>query len=349
MCWGRAGGGDRGEEWVAEKIGNSPRFALAVVALSLLGGAAFPVQGRLNSELAAESGDPVFASLVSFLTGLSVMVLAVFATPHGRRAWSRVAPALRSGQVRWWYLLAGGIGVALVFGQTLTIGITGIAVFSVAVIAGQVLGGVLWDQLGLTPAGKKRLTRNRGVAALLTLVALGLIILPHLTTQLAEGGLSWLWTTAALIPLVGGIAGSGQQVINGRQSAAYRSAFPGTLFNYAAGTVLLCLIYGCLLLIRDGTPSISPVWWHYLGGPLGCLFIGISALLIARAGALAAGLGVTAGQLVASLVLDLWWPAPGSAVTWFTVVGVGLAFAAVALVVSSGAKREPGQLVRDST
>lgn len=333
---------------MAEKIGSSSRFALTVVGLSLLGGAAFPVQGRLNSELAAESGDPVFASLVSFVTGLSVMVLAVFATPHGRRAWSRVAPALRSGQVRWWYLLAGGIGVALVFGQTLTIGVTGIAVFSVAVIAGQVLGGMLWDQLGLTPAGKKRLTRNRGAAALLTLVALGLIILPHLTTQVAGEGLSWLWLAAAFIPLVGGIAGSGQQVINGRQSAAYRSAFPGTFFNYAAGTVLLCLIYGTLLLIQDGTPSISPVWWHYLGGPLGCLFIGISALLIARAGALAAGLGVTAGQLVSSLVLDLWWPAPGSAVTWLTVLGVGLAFAAVALVVSSGAKRDRGQLVRDS-
>lgn len=338
-----------------QRMASTPRFTLAVGGLSLLGGAAFPVQGRLNSELAAESGDPVFASLISFITGVAVMLLAVFATPYGHRAFSRVGPALRSGEVRRWYLLVGCIGVALVFGQTLTIGVTGIAVFAVAVIAGQVLGGVLWDQLGLTPAGRKRLTAGRAVAAGLTLIALGLIVLPHLRDQHHAGGLSTLWLLTALIPLLGGIAGSGQQVINGRQSAAYRSALPGTLFNYAAGTALLGLIYGIILLAHGGIPGISPVWWHYLGGPLGCLFIGISALLVARAGALAAGLGVTAGQLVASLLLDLWWPAAGSAVSWLTVAGVGLAFAAVALVMHSAAKTttpaggaaQPSQAPRD--
>ena len=42
-------------------------------------------------------------------------------------------------------------------------------------------------------------------------------------------------------------------------------------------------------------------WWYYLGGPMGCVFIGLGALLVRSLGVLVTGLGMIAGQLLGSL------------------------------------------------
>ena len=38
-------------------------------------------------------------------------------------------------------------------------------------------------------------------------------------------------------------------------------------------------------------------WWYYLGGPMGCVFIGVGALLVRSLGVLVTGLGMISGQL----------------------------------------------------
>jgi transporter family-2 protein len=72
-------------------------------------------------------------------------------------------------------------------------------------------------------------------------------------------------------------------------------------------------------------------WWYYLGGPMGCVFIGLGALLVRSLGVLVTGLGMIAGQLLGSLGLDLLVPAPGTVVAPATILGTLLTLAAIIL------------------
>ncbi|WIK81704.1 DMT family transporter [Micrococcus lylae] len=335
----------------------SPRTLMAVLfALSLVAGAVTPLQGRVNSALSSAVADPILAALMSFSSGLAAMVLVTLLVPSGRRAASEVLPALRRGQVRWWYYSAGFIGACLVFTQSLTIPVIGVAVFTVAMVTGQVVGGMGVDRLGLTPAGVQRIGPRRLAGAALALAAVLVVVWPQLGETLggaantggagADAGAAeragLLWLLMAAIPVVAGFGTSVQQVFNGRQSAAYGSPIPVTLINFLAGTALLGLIYLGKAVVAGASGPLPAVWWMYMGGPLGCVFIGVSALLVPRIGAFLTTLGLVAGQLLGSLLLDTVAPVDGAAVSAWTVVGTLGALAAVVLASwSGGVKRVP--------
>lgn len=309
------------------------RSALAwagLLALMVGAGMAIPGQGRVNAALSAETGDPYVAALISFSIGLLLMVLIAFVTPRGRRTMREVRPAFARGAVKWWYLLAGCVGGYFVLTQTLTIGMIGVAVFTVAVVTGQTVGGLLWDRIGLGPGGRKRISGLRVAGAFLTVLAVLWAVSPQLTV--ADQGLAWL--LLVVLPFSGGFLNSGQQALNGRQSAAYGSPIPATLFNFLAGTAVLLVVWLIKLVVVGGVPGQLPTeWWYYIGGPLGCVFIGLGAVLVTKVGVLVAAMGMIGGQLLGSLLLDLVLPAPGSLVTMATVLGTLLTL--VAVVVAS--------------
>lgn len=323
----------------------SPRALLAVLfSLSLVAGAVTPLQGRVNSALSTAVADPILAALMSFASGLATMVLVTALLPSGRRAAAEVLPALRDGRVKWWYFTAGFIGACLVFTQSLTIPVIGVAVFTVAMVTGQVVGGMGVDRLGLTPAGVQRIGPRRLLGAVLALAAVLVVVWPQLNAALGggAGGTGALWLLMAAIPLVAGFGTSVQQVFNGRQSAAYGSPVPVTLINFLAGTALLGAVYLVKSLATGFSGPLPPVWWMYAGGPLGCVFIGVSALLVPRIGAFLTTLGLVAGQLLGSLLLDAFAPVGGAAVSAWTVVGTLGALAAVVLASWKGrVKRVP--------
>ncbi|MCT1607806.1 DMT family transporter [Nesterenkonia massiliensis] len=323
-----------------EDPGHSPLAWIALVTLMLMAGIAMPGQGRVNAALAAQTGDAFLAALISFTTGLALMLLIAFATARGRRTMGQVKPAFRSGAVKWWYLLAGCVGGYYVLTQTLTIGMIGVAVFTVSVVTGQTVGGLLWDRIGLGPAGRKRLSLMRVAGALLTVAAVLWAVSPQLSGT--DRGLSWL--LLVILPFSGGFLNSGQQALNGRQSAAYGSPIPATLFNFIAGTFVLLLAWLGKLLFVGGVPGALPdQWWYYIGGPLGCMFIALGAVLVTKVGVLVAAMGMIAGQLVGSLLLDVLMPAPGSLVTFSTVAGTVLTLVAVVVASLPDMLRRPGR------
>ncbi|WP_150462170.1 DMT family transporter [Nesterenkonia ebinurensis] len=312
-----------------DQPGRSAAAWLGLLLVMLISGSAIPAQGRINAELSEQTQDPYLAAFISFFMGLLVMCLISFTVPAGRRAISRVRPAFRSGTVRGWYLLAGCAGGYFVLTQTLTIGFIGVAVFTVAVVTGQTVGGLLWDRIGLGPAGRKRISPMRMLGAALTVLA----VLWAVSPQLSGNG-SLVWLSLVILPFTGGFLQAGQQALNGRQSAAYKSPIPATLFNFAAGSALLLLIWLVKLLAAGGVPGQLPTtWWYYTGGPLGIVFIALGALLVTKVGVLIAAMGMIAGQLLGSLLLDLIVPAPGSVVTAATVMGTAMTL--VAVVVAS--------------
>ena len=113
-------------------------FAAIAVAI----GAAFSFQAPINAVSSRLLGSPVAAAAVSIAITL-VTMLALLPLAGGT-----LRPAALA-TLPWWVVIAGLIGAAVVAGGAWIVPVTGVAVFMVAMIAGQLAGSALIDQFGL--------------------------------------------------------------------------------------------------------------------------------------------------------------------------------------------------------
>ncbi|MET1088790.1 MAG: DMT family transporter [Arthrobacter sp.] len=312
---------------------------LAGLPLAVGAGLAIPVQGRINGALGARLDDGIAASVVSFSTGLLVMTLISLLLPRGRAGLASILPAVRNRAFPRIYVLAGGIGALFVFAQSFTVGILGVALFTVATVTGQTLSGLLVDRLGIGPAGRKSVTGIRIVGCLLTIAAVAWAVSPRFTgaagVAASAGAAPGAGPSALLLPLLlpvlAGFLMSFQQAMNGTATVHYGTPIAATLVNFVAGSLVLWTAYGIKLAVAGPGNPLPGEWWYYVGGPMGCVFIGLGALLVRSLGVLVTGLGMIAGQLLGSLALDVILPAPGTVVAPATVLGTVLTLAAIVL------------------
>jgi transporter family-2 protein len=312
---------------------------LAGLPLAVGSGLAIPVQGRINGALGARLGDGIAASVVSFSTGLLLMILISLVLPRGRAGLASILPAVRSRAFPRIYVLAGGIGALFVFAQSFTVGILGVALFTVATVTGQTVSGLLVDRLGIGPAGKKSVTGIRIIGCVLTIAAVAWAVSPRFTGAAAAGGTGAGAPDAGpsalllplLLPVLAGFLMSFQQAMNGTATIHYGTPIAATLVNFVAGGLVLWTAYGIKLAVAGPGNPLPGEWWYYVGGPMGCVFIGLGALLVRSLGVLVTGLGMIAGQLLGSLALDVILPAPGTVVAPATVLGTILTLAAIVL------------------
>ena len=286
-----------------------------------------PIQGRINGALGVALGDGIGAAVVSFSTGLLVMTVISLALPRGRAGLARILPAVRERQFPPYYVLAGCIGALFVFAQSFTVGLLGVALFTVAAVTGQTLSGLLVDRMGIGPAGKRPITGIRVLGSVLTVAAVAWAVSPRFSA--GESGLQLL--VPVMLPLLAGFLMSFQQAMNGTATVHYSTPIAATLVNFIAGAVLLWVAWLIKLAVAGAGNPLPAQWWYYLGGPLGCIFIGIGALLVRSLGVLVTGLGMIAGQLLGSLGLDLILPVPGTVIALPTVLGTILTLGAIVL------------------
>jgi transporter family-2 protein len=307
---------------------------LAGLPLAVGAGLAIPVQGRINGALGARLDDGITAAVVSFSTGLLVMILISLLLPRGRAGLARIVPAVRSRAFPRPYVLAGAIGALFVFAQTFTVGILGVALFTVATVTGQTVSGLLVDRLGLGPAGRKSVTGVRIIGCLLTIAAVAWAVSPRFAASgsgaASDGGAAAL-LLPLLLPVAAGFLMSFQQAMNGTATVHYGTPIAATLVNFIAGSLVLWAALAIKVAVAGPGNPLPGEWWYYLGGPMGCVFIGLGALLVRTLGVLVTGLGMIAGQLLGSLALDVFVPAPGSVVALPTVLGTVLTLAAIIL------------------
>ncbi|MBA4102969.1 MAG: hypothetical protein C0488_12175 [Arthrobacter sp.] len=304
-------------------------------------GLAIPVQGRINGALGTRLNDGIAAAVVSFSTGLVVMILISLLLPRGRAGLAKILPAVRSRAFPRIYVLAGGIGALFVFAQSFTVGILGVALFTVATVTGQTVSGLLVDKLGIGPAGRKPVTAIRVIGCLLTIAAVAWAVSPRFaatggTPGMSAGGGAGPDGPAPLLvplllPVAAGFLMSFQQAMNGTATVHYGTPIAATLVNFVAGSVVLWTAYAVKVSVAGPGNPLPAEWWYYLGGPMGCVFIGLGALLVRSLGVLVTGLGMIAGQLLGSLALDVVLPAPGTIVAPATVLGTILTLAAIIL------------------
>lgn len=301
------------------------------VTLAGTAGLAMALQARVNGELAVRLHDGVAAAAISFGVGLALLTLLVLGSDFGRRGLRAVGDSLRAGTLRWWHCLGGVCGAFVVAAQGLTVAALGVAVFTVALVAGQSTSSLLVDRSSLPPGGAEPVTRARVAGAALCVVAVLLAVADRLGTPRALG--------LAVVPLVAGFGIAWQQAVNGRVRAAGGSTWPATFVNFLTGTAALLLGFAAVLAVR-GPPGgqLPSEPWLYSGGVLGVLLIAIAAAVVRFTGVLLLGLAAISGQLLGALALDLLVPAdtPPSANTY---AGAALALAAVAIAAGAHARR----------
>jgi transporter family-2 protein len=295
------------------------------------------LQSKVNGALAVRLGGNVpaglEAALISFGGGLVLLLAATALSPALRRRLGAVTAALRGRQLMPWQVVGGACGAFLVSTQGLTIHIIGVALFTVAVVAGQTVGALIVDHLGLGPAGRRPVTTIRVVGTAIAVVA----VLISVSGRIGEvGGISGSQWFLLLLPLVGGLATTWQQAMNGRV-AVVGSPGAATVLNFVVGTAALLAVVGIASGVSGGLsapPAGGPAdVWLYLGGPMGIAFIWLAARLVRTLGVLLLGLATVAGQILGALVIDLVAHHP---VTWQTVVGAALTLVGVGVAALAG-------------
>ncbi|HWI42703.1 MAG TPA: DMT family transporter [Nocardioides sp.] len=281
----------------------SRALKIAAIPLMLAGGAAVAGQSQINGRLAAELGGgttaALTAALISFGTGL-VLVSAIALSSRSRRAGiRRVVAAVREGRLRGAVLLAGLFGGFVVASQGITVATIGVALFSVAITAGQSSASLAVDQFGLGPGGHLPWSVPRAIAAAFAIVAVCLTAGERLVEDF-----SWKTALFALLPLLAGAGAAVQTALNGRISQ-HAGPWVTSLNNFIVGTVGLLLVWlVCLLRDHDLEP-LPHQWWLYLGGAIGLTFIWLAAALVRVHGVLVLALCMIAGQVIGAEVIEL--------------------------------------------
>ncbi len=262
------------------------------------------VQARVNGQLGIRLDDGFVAAAVSFGSGLAIVGVLSAVLPSGRAGFGRLLSGVRSGGIPWWMLAGGAAGALTVATQGLAVGLIGVSLFTVGIVAGQTVSGLLLDRVGFGPAGVVAVTVPRLIGGALALAAVGL--------ALVGDGLSGVPMWMLVLPLLAGIAIAWQQATNGRLRQRVGTPLTATLVNFTGGTILL-VAAAAIHIAFAGAPAAFPTEaWLYVGGALGVVYIFLSAAIVQYTGVLLLGLGTVVGQLLMSVVLDALWPAPAS-------------------------------------
>ncbi|GGH43765.1 DMT family transporter [Microbacterium album] len=284
------------------------------------------IQSRVNGGLGAALENGVMAALVSFGSGFVIMVVVVAALPSGRAGMSRLWRGMRARDIPWWILIGGAAGALTTGAQGAVVGVIGTALFTVGVVAGQTLNGLVLDRAGYSPSGVTAVTMPRVAGVALALAAVGV--------ALTGGTLREVPLWMLLLPVLVGAALAWQQATNGRLQRKTASATAATFVNFAGGTLVL----GVVAVVQVPAVGVAPFPaepWLYLGGALGVVYIAMSAALAPRIGVLLLTLGSVFGMLVGSLVLDALWPpavppSPWRSAATVLIAGAGVAVTALA-------------------
>lgn len=114
-------------------------FAFLVAILS---GAANPFQSATNGQLNKQLGEPVWAGIVVYATGLLGMVLIQLFTRHA-------LPSGKVGSVNWWAWTGGLISIASTIAGLTLVQKLGAGIFTSLSVTASLVVSVLLDQFGL--------------------------------------------------------------------------------------------------------------------------------------------------------------------------------------------------------
>ena len=292
--------------------------------LAALSGAMIALQARANGELSHRLNNGLQAALVSFGSGLLIIFVITLFNSTIKEGIKNLRTAVVNKEIARWKLFAGALGGSFVAIQTQIVPLIGVAIYSVASIAGQTAMSLVVDRIGLTGGGKKLISPRRVLAAFLTVLA----VLVSVWDRIDANNLSMFAVTA------GGIAGAIvgiQRALNGQINEHSHQSFTTSLLNFITGTsfLLILIVAGLILGRNELSPLPSGPWWIYTGGVIGVIYIAFTSTIVQHLGVLTFTLFSVGGQLVGSLIIDLVSPTDGVSVSAYLVTGIVMTYAGV--------------------
>lgn len=292
--------------------------------LAALSGAMIALQARANGELSHRLDNGLQAALVSFSSGLLIILLITPFSPHIKEGIRNLQGAISRKEIARWKLFAGALGGSFVAIQTQIVPLIGVAIYSVASIAGQTAMSLVVDRIGLTGGGKKLISPRRAIAAVLTVLA----VLVSVWDRIDANNLSMIAVTAGCV--AGAVVGV-QRALNGQINEHSHQSFTTSLLNFITGTTFLVILI--LVFVALGKNDLSPLpagpWWIYTGGVIGVIYIAFTSTIVQHLGVLTFTLFSVGGQLAASLIIDLVSPTDGVSVSAYLVTGLAMTYVGV--------------------
>ena len=308
--------------------------------LAALSGLMIALQARANGELSHRLNNGLEAALVSFGSGLIIIAAIAVFNPAIKEGIKNLRVAVANKEIARWKLLAGALGGSFVAIQTHIVPLIGVAIYSVASIAGQTAMSLVVDRIGMTGGGKKLISRRRVAAAVLTVLAVFVSVFDRIDAK----NLSLF---AVVLGCIAGAVVGVQRALNGQINEHSHQSFTTSLLNFITGTSLLViLILGGVLIGKiELVPLPAGPWWIYTGGVIGVIYIAFTSTIVQHLGVLTFTLFSVGGQLVGSLVIDLISPTNGVNVSAYLVTGIVMTYLGViAGGVSSSRVQKPKRL-----
>ncbi len=292
--------------------------------LAALSGVMIALQARANGELSHRIDNGLEAALVSFGSGLIIIAAIAIFNPAIKEGIKNLRTAVLNKEIARWKLLAGALGGSFVAIQTNIVPLIGVAIYSVASIAGQTAMSLFVDRIGLTGGGKKLISRRRIAAAVLTVLA----VLVSVFDRIDAKNLSMV---AVVLGCIAGAVVGVQRALNGQINEHSHQSFTTSLLNFVTGTALLVILIIGGVFIRKIHLVALPIgpWWIYTGGIIGVIYIAFTSTIVQHLGVLTFTLFSVGGQLVGSLVIDLISPTNGVSVSAYLVSGIVMTYLGV--------------------
>jgi transporter family-2 protein len=292
--------------------------------LAALSGLMIAVQARANGELSHLLGNGVQAALVSFGSGLVIIAVIAAFSPAIKEGARNLRGAVTRKEIPTWTLFAGALGGSFVAVQTHIVPLIGVAIYSVASIAGQTAASLIVDRIGLTGGGKKHITPRRIAAAFFTVFAVFISVFDRIDA-------SNLSLFAVVMGCVAGAIVGVQRALNGQINEHSHQSFTTSFLNFIMGTAFLVIFL--TIAVALGNTEIAPLpagpWWIYTGGVIGVIYIAFTSTIVQHLGVLTFTLYSVGGQLVGSLLIDIYSPTQGVQVSAYLVTGIAMTYLGV--------------------
>ena len=292
--------------------------------ISVISGVLVVLQSRVNGELSIQIDDALYAAYISFTTGLLFVSSVSICKKKVRTGFVDIFKAVRSKQLPIWQLAAGMIGASFVVVQTYVVPIAGVALFTVASLAGQTAISLWVDHVGLAGGIKSVISKQRVIAAIITVGA----VVVSAWDRFVMSDFSILAITLAVF--AGSWVGV-QRALNGQINSFSKKSFATSQLNFITGFSFLTLLLILRSLFTDHSIMnlTSGPWWMFLGGSIGVFYIAFSAVAVQYVGVLEFTLLSVGGMLIGSLLLDVFAPTQGTHISPYLIAGIFLTYLGV--------------------
>ena len=293
-------------------------FAIMAVVV----GALTSIQSRLNGQLSTDIHNGIAAALISFGTGWIFVIAACLFNRPDREGLAKIWSGLKSKKLRPWEIIGGMGGGFFVAIQSSVVPTIGVAIFTICTVGGQTASSMVVDFIGLSPSGKHRITWIRSITAVITLFSVTVAVYPQLRSATFKAA-------PIILAITVGIVIAFQQALNGRLNVVSTRPLSTTFVNFLMGSIVLSVALA-INLGRGGSIGRLP---HgivvYLGGPIGVIFIAVSAYTVKHLGILNFILFSVTGQLIGALLLDWLAPAAHTKISAYLITGTAMTLIAV--------------------